>query len=286
MIGNPLTDTRPNTGDCVVSPSTLRCVALALATGILLLGCGKDPAEEYFAEQERLQRELAKKDKDVPSPDPAVGLDELIESPVKADPDIPPPKLVDVREVQDKALDGSIRVARSVKYYSDGSMVNHGPYTEWHPKEPSQLVAQKFCEGRYEDGKKTGEWTFYFDDGKKAKSGTYREGLPDGTWTYWQPDGEEDHPSRQEQYQLGQKHGAWTYWNDAGQKVREENWEHDVLDGKQTRWHANGQLALEAFYKNGRRDGTWITYDEQGRKTREVVFRDGNPVRAPGDGSS
>jgi len=245
--------------------------ALPFLAAFMLLfmsGCGKDRAKEFFTEQERQEQEKPKP----PATAPEVDLKTLLEPSPKTDPSIPPPKFVDVRTLRETFPDGKLRMERTVKYFSDASTVNHGPYTEWHPN------GQKFCEGRYEDGKRIGEWTYYYEDGAKAKMGTYKEGQLDGVWTYWIP-GHPDKPSRQEQYRAGQRHGQWIYWNPEGQKVREENYVQNQLDGPVIEWYPNGQMKSQLHYQQGRLDGKVTTWDEQGRKLSERVFRAGQPVQ-------
>jgi|YNPBryunderm2012_1023409.scaffolds.fasta_scaffold00092_15 antitoxin component YwqK of YwqJK toxin-antitoxin module len=235
-------------------------------------GCGKDRAKEFFAEQERLEQEKQKPaSSDSASSRPDWDLKELLEPKPKTDPSIPPPKLVDIRTLEEKFPDGKLRVRKTVKFFSDNSTIPHGPYTEWHPN------GQKFCEGSYEDGKRVGQWTYYYEDGSKAKQGTYKDGQLDGRWTYWAPSRPQQ-PIRQEEYQAGQRHGTWIYWNEQGQKVREETYAQNQLHGPCTEWYPNGQMKTQAHYKQGRLDGKLITWDEQGRKLSERSFRAGQPL--------
>ncbi|HPP52728.1 MAG TPA: hypothetical protein PK777_07255, partial [Thermoguttaceae bacterium] len=200
---------------------------LAVLLCLFLSGCGKDRAEEFFAEQERQEQEKEKTTTSPTAAGPEVDLKNLLTPKPKADPSIPPPKLVDVRTLRDTFPNGKVRIERTVKYFSDASTVNHGLYTEWHPN------GQKFCEGKYEDGRRVGEWVYYYEDGAKAKMGTYKDGQLDGVWTYWRP-GQPDKPIRQEEYQAGQRHGKWIYWNEQGQKLREETYVQNQLDGPVT----------------------------------------------------
>lgn len=253
----------------ILFPLTLASMTLL----ILSSGCGKDRAKDFFIEQERQEQEKEKqKGSSTTSSAQEVDLKKLLEVQPKTDPSIPPPKLVDVRTVRETFPDQKIRVQRTVKYFSDNSMVNHGPYTEWHPN------GQKFCEGRYEDGKRIGQWVYYYEDGTKAKMGTYQDGQLDGVWTYWAA-GQSDKPVRQEQYRAGRRHGQWLYWNEQGQKVREENYADNQIEGPVIEWYPNGQMKSQIHYKQGRPDGKAISWDEQGRKLSERTFRTGQLVQ-------
>jgi antitoxin component YwqK of YwqJK toxin-antitoxin module len=245
-----------------------------LALGLLaaVAGCGQeDRAKEYFEAEEQKAKD-AEAGPATASREPDLDLKALIPPKKPIDNSIPPPKLVDVREVRDDFPDGSMRVVRSVKHFSDNSQVNHGPYTEWWPS------GKKFKEGSYEDGKEDGNWVYYYDDGTKAKSGSYKNGKLDGVWTYWRPDskdGKDGKPDRQEEYKLGARHGAWIRWHDNGKKAAESHLVDGVPDGDQFEWYKNGQLAGQARFKQGKPDGKAITWDEKGRKTGERTFRNG-----------
>jgi len=217
-------------------------VAVPLALALLLpAGCGKDRGKEYFDALEQKEAE-AKAGSKSGSQGPEIDLSELTAPKPKPDDGVPPPKLVDTREIREDYADGTIRVACGVKYYSDGSTVKHGPYTEWHPN------GTKFKEGQYEDGKMIGEWTFYFDDGKKAKSGSYKANEACGVWTYWRPDGSKH---REESYRDGNRHGPWTVWHANGQKAIEEHYVDDKLDGKRIAWDKDGKKTAELVYRKG-----------------------------------
>lgn len=206
-----------------------------------IAGCGGDRAKEFFEEQERQEREATEGKPSRPT-GPEVDLNTLLRPKPKLDDSIPPPKYVDTRELRENHANGTVSVARSVKFFSDGSSVNHGPYTEWHPN------GKKYLEGRYEDGKREGEWTSYWEDGAKAKSGTYKNGLPDG---------------------------AWTYWDEQGKKKREEHYVKGDQDGEYTEWYPDGKLKAQMHFKQGKPDGKAVTWNEQGQKTVERVYRNG-----------
>jgi antitoxin component YwqK of YwqJK toxin-antitoxin module len=48
---------------------------------------------------------------------------------------------------------------------------------------------QKMWEGQYDKGKKTGNWTTWYAEGKVASKGRYVEGLRDGVWEFFRKDG-------------------------------------------------------------------------------------------------
>lgn len=226
-----------------VKTSGLSVVGLLALALVVPAGCGKDRAKEYFDSLEKKDKdeEQGKADSGPAARRPEIDLTELTAPKKKPDDGIPPPKLVDVREIREDRPDGT-RVAASVKYFSDASTIRHGPYTEWYPN------GKKFKEGRYEDGKKVGEWVVYSDDGKRAKTGAYKDDVCEGVWTYWRSDGSKQ---RQESYLNGDRDGPWILWHENGQKASEANYVKGKLDGRVIAWDKDGKKTGEAVYRNG-----------------------------------
>ncbi len=269
----------------------LACYWLSMSVLLagLLAGCGEDRADKYFRELEKpaengaveVDSGATTQAPDNKEPEPLAD-----SKPVEID-EVPPPKLVGTREVKESYEDGSARVVRQVKLYTDDNTVNHGDYVEWHPN------GKRFCEGTYADSRRTGEWTFWFANGKKAKTGSYRNGRPEGNWTYWRPDGtvdrkegykdskrdgpwiyynKEGKPRRQAEYKSGKKHGTWIRWHDNGQKSAEGHYVDDQLHGVQSAWYKNGQMANRAAFVHGKRHGKIISWNELGDKTTELLY--------------
>ena len=108
------------------------------------------------------------------------------------------------------------------------------------------------AEGAYRDGKKTGVWTAWWDNGKKQSQGPYVAGDRSGTWAYFDEKGRQT--SQGELRTIGnveKKQGRWTYW------------------------HANGTKSQEGTFREGRKDGAWKSFDEKGRQVSALLWREG-----------
>lgn len=158
---------------------------------------------------------------------------------------VPPPKLVDVRQVEENYEDGARRSRYRVKFFSDESTVKHGDYTEWYPD------GSELCRGRYSDDKKDGEWTYWSPSGKKAKNGSYQNGRLDGPWVYYD---DEEKPAREENYKNGVKHGP------------------------QIMFYDNGVEKQRIEFADGKPDGTAVLRDEDGNETGRLIYEDGKLV--------
>ena len=102
----------------------------------------------------------------------------------------------------------------------------------------------------YKNGKLSGDYISYDENGQKEFEGTYKNGLKDGKWTEW-------------------------YTQSDGSKMEERIYKEDIIDGKWTRWYKNGQKSSEKTYKDGKPDGLYTEWYENGQKKFEWTYKDG-----------
>jgi MORN repeat protein len=101
-------------------------------------------------------------------------------------------------------------------------------------------------EGRFKDGRRHGQWTFYYKGGGLKAVGKYVGGELDGFWEWRRENG---------------KHlqaGAF----DRGRQV-----------GPWKRYYENGQLWDEGTYADGKKVGEWKTYHPAGSLKQTKVFK-------------
>jgi antitoxin component YwqK of YwqJK toxin-antitoxin module len=208
--------------------------------------------------------------------------------------DAPPPKLVSQQTVREEYPDGTLKRTIEVNLFSDNSRVNQGGFVEYYP------TGQVFIKGSYQDGRPSGSWQYFHENGQLAKTVVHKEGMLDGTWDVFRADGTKeaehsyrqgkrdgkwvffnsqgDRPVRQEQYAAGLEEGTWTTWDAEGRKQLEENYRQGKREGTQSYWHPNQQLAAQIDYRDGKRDGKLIRWNEKGEKIQEVEFRAGEVI--------
>ncbi len=111
----------------------------------------------------------------------------------------------------------------------------------------------KFEEGDYKDGRKTGTWTKFYDDGKTPKiKGTYINNRPEGVYHKYYSNG--------------------TLKEKGSLKL---NLNFDTL----TRYHENGNIEYQAVYNSeGRENGTVKYYYSNGQLEFEYSASDGIPL--------
>ena len=168
-----------------------------------------------------------------------------------------------------------------------------GSWIEWYAN------GRKSEEGVYKYGKKGGLWTAWYENGEKKYHSKYIDGKPDGIYTEYDSKGR---LTANIEYDLGNILTEYHITRDEGGST-EYHKKNGVLDGRWTRWYANGNKAEEGLYEEGKRSGTWNgwyrsnkkhykslyadgkragTYSEwnsKGKKTKEIDYSNGNRIR-------
>ncbi|MCB1143649.1 MAG: LIC20035 family adhesin [Leptospiraceae bacterium] len=184
------------------------------------------------------------------------------------------------------------------------TLTKHGIWEEYDEKTPvgdQEKYSVLGKKGRYEKGKRDGEWNFFYDVGqgnvgpilrttnyklgskeglekKFSKEGlqteetTYLKDLKDGP--YWNKNNkgwmEEEGP-----YLKDKRDGQWTFYyaeEKDGQVKSITNFKNDEKDGKETRFHPNGSKKAEGNYITGLETGNWIYYYDNGSPEYEGMY--------------
>ena len=107
-------------------------------------------------------------------------------------------------------------------------------------------------QGRVKDGKKEGEWVWYYDNGQLDWKGTYRNGKKEGEWVLYHDNGQ---LSLKGTYRNGQLEGEWVLYRDNGQLWRKGTYRNGKKEGEWVRYGDDGQLWSKETYKNG----VWVS---------------------------
>lgn len=193
----------------------------------------------------------------------------------------------------DRYEDESMKARVQVKKEGDQA-VRHGAYVEFY------RGGGKFCEGVYENGKRTGAWRYWYDDGKLAKLGAYKddravgtwyylrndqslerveeyaEGLQSGRWLHLGPDGKTVFEIRR--FEAGRPHGKWHAWYTPTRKRFEYEFANGLQNGVAKAWYSDGKKWFEGAYVQGERDGAWVWWDRSGREIKRNEWKAGERV--------
>lgn len=74
----------------------------------------------------------------------------------------------------------------------------------------------RMLEGYYDNGKQTGEWTMWYDNGQRASIDHYKDGLQNGLHISWYANGAK---AIEGNYREGQREGIWHRWDPNGLRV-------------------------------------------------------------------
>ncbi len=137
------------------------------------------------------------------------------------------------------------------KYYANTGGLNateeikedYSIYSEYYVTGELKSAGKKF------DGKKEGEWNYFYEDGSKEAKGIYK---------------------------AGKKFGAWVYYNESGTIKAEGNFINDLTDGIWIHYYESGIMKTKGKLYKGQKDGEWSLYYADGKLKGEASYELGN----------
>lgn len=128
---------------------------------------------------------------------------------------------------------------------------------------PDRTDSVLLAKGRYVNGKKHGQWIWFFPDGDTLAKGKYVNGLKSGTWTEYVKNGNTWHIGS---FVGGRKEGLWKTlsFEDLSQTESQriqakENYHLGLLHGK-CKYYINGFLYRDLSYQMGWQQGKGVLY--------------------------
>ena len=88
------------------------------------------------------------------------------------------------------------------------------------------LSGAVYAVGEIKNKKENGYWTYWHENGKKARQGNYLDGKREGTHTYWYPNGNSRGIGN---FKNDKYDGKWTMYNEDGTKVSEQIYKDNAL---------------------------------------------------------
>ncbi|MBW1686704.1 MAG: toxin-antitoxin system YwqK family antitoxin [Deltaproteobacteria bacterium] len=126
--------------------------------------------------------------------------------------------------------------------------IEHG---EWKARQVAELgVTPRLyeVEGHYENGKKSGVWVHYDENGYRDEEVEYAHGKRHGPATYWHPFGKK---KEEGQYRDGKREGTWTEMEDGVPRYRSGEYVDDKKHGPWREYGADGELLGTLIYASG-----------------------------------
>jgi antitoxin component YwqK of YwqJK toxin-antitoxin module len=126
--------------------------------------------------------------------------------------------------------------------------------------------------GEYVDGERNGEWWFWRGDGTPVETGVYAAGQRSGKWTAWYATCVKEWEGS---FASGLKDGVWSTWWPTGILQDRSTWRNAVLEGAGESFWQNGNPKEKGGYVDGRRDGLCEGFWPTGKRYWEGSFTRG-----------
>lgn len=176
--------------------------------------------------------------------------------------------------VDDSLVDNSLKTKVNYikKYFSnsftvkqEGLFINDsipvGRHTFYDEKGAYKLtkvysdVGSLLSEGKLDSlGRKTGIWTFYYDDGTIFSKGEFKDDLKIGLWEYFYNNGS---IREKGEYLRDLPNGKWLTFCENGQIIKEVHYNYGKEDGVCREYDCSGNLIKESYFEEGILNGPW-----------------------------
>lgn len=135
-----------------------------------------------------------------------------------------------------------------------------------------------------EDGRRSGRWIDYYDDGNIYGKGIYKSNYKEGTWRYYYRNGNLKQIGA---YLKGLPEGKWVWLFENGDTIKIEHYLQGKENGSFVEYNASGNVILKGNYTDGEPDGYWeLTINDHIEKGKYVYgLREGKWKRYYFDGS-
>lgn len=190
---------------------------------------------------------------------------------------------------------------RATATYEDGKL--HGEFHEFHRN------SKPLASGRYDSGKRVGEWRWWANDGTELRSVVFVEGrepvsieCPTTTKEETVPEegrilrfcrdngGMKNGPfvavyssglrKEQGRYSADRRVDAWLKWGESGLPESTCEYRQGSLSGKCITFGPSGRKQAEGVYVDGRKDGLWRQWSDDGIVLVEGHYSQGVPTGA------
>ncbi|HJZ41959.1 MAG TPA: hypothetical protein VJ203_16435 [Bacteroidales bacterium] len=104
------------------------------------------------------------------------------------------------------------------------------------------------------DGKKEGDWKYFYENGRTRSSGKYANNLEAGTWKYFFENGKAEQEGI---FKNGKVDGLWQWYYMTGGIKREEEYFEGREEGIYVEYDTLGEVITKGTYFDGQREGEW-----------------------------
>ena len=130
----------------------------------------------------------------------------------------------------------------------------------------------KLAEGPFLNKKRTGEWSFYFSNGRLKGKGRYIKSRMEGPWKLYHPNGK---LKSQGAYHENFRTGHWTLYSNQGWKKSEGAFKDGYKHGAWTEYYPNGKVFYKGNFRKNLESGQWEYFTQSGKLVKKGKFRKG-----------
>jgi antitoxin component YwqK of YwqJK toxin-antitoxin module len=105
---------------------------------------------------------------------------------------------------------------KTVKYYNNESKETLLSEINFYEDDAKKM------EGSYENGERTGQWSYWYPDGKLWSQGVYKNGKENGLKTVWRSNGEKYYEGNTKE---DKRIGVWKFWDEKGELLKEVDYD-------------------------------------------------------------
>ena len=159
-----------------------------------------------------------------------------------------------------------------ITYYPTGEKEAAGVLVDGKPSGLWQYWwenGQPMSKGLFVDGKLDSTWEYYSEEGKLYRRASYKNSVENGTWTELYEDGQIKSVVN---YENGRKIGAWKFFYENGVLAEKGNYRLDHLDGVWESFYPDGKINLISAYDENEPRSEWTKYTQAGKKLYEVDY--------------
>ncbi len=140
-----------------------------------------------------------------------------------------------------------------------------GKWIQYHKQDSTKIAFMLI----YLGGKPNGEMRGFHSNEIKMVEGYYKEGKRSGEWTWWFENGKID---GHEAWKDDKKNGLWVFYNKQSVKTYQGFYKNGRKEGKWKYYDAQGRIMYEETYKNGKQTGKSKTYKKTGKKVKNKEY--------------
>jgi antitoxin component YwqK of YwqJK toxin-antitoxin module len=143
-------------------------------------------------------------------------------------------------------------------------------FIQWNKEQP--IVDGVQINQFTHNGKKTGIWGEYYDNGQLRYKGSFKDGEEDGIWEDYYKNGQ---LLSKQLFKNGLGDGIWESYHYNGQLDMRGSFKNGKEDGIWESYYSNGQLSSKGSFKNGKQDGIWENYYTNGQLEYRRLYNNG-----------